>query len=101
MDTAITHYTAWLTAEPSALDGDCMDITVVQDELIGGDPAEDHAWISRGPSLFHAVTSVDAVDGDPDDAIREAEELLWEAGWRVVGEWGVTLSAYAVTVARV
>lgn len=101
MDTAITHYTAWLTTDRSALDGDCMDIEVIQDELLSDDPTDETAWTPTGTSHFHAVTSVDAADGDIDDAIKEAEKLLWDAGWRIVGKWDVTPNAYTVTVARI
>lgn len=95
MGTA-AHYTAWITTDRSALDGDCMDLEVVQDELLGDDPTDESARFR-----FYAVTSVDARDGDIDDAIREAEELLRDAGWRVVGEWNATPGAYTATVARV
>jgi hypothetical protein len=72
-----------------------MDDTVLEDELLGEDPADHAAWTtdSSKPIAFHAVTTVDARDGDDADGVTQAEELLRAAGWRTVGQWDVTTSA--------
>jgi hypothetical protein len=95
-----THFTAWLVNDPSALDADACDVTVIEDELIGGDPEDDGDWSSHGEEQFRAVTTVDARDGDIQDAIKEAEALLAAAGWSIVGEWDSADNAYTVTVER-
>jgi hypothetical protein len=97
-----THFTAWLVNDTSCLDQDCMDITVLEDWLIGGDAEDDGNWSTdsgKAPA-FYAVTSVNAKDGDIDDAITEADDLMTAAGWRVVGEWDAVDNAYIVTVER-
>ncbi|MGP4114644.1 hypothetical protein ACTWP5_27510 [Streptomyces sp. 4N509B] len=94
------HFTAWLVNDRSALETDYMDVTVIEDELIGGDPEDETAWASHGDQQFHAVTTVDARDGDAEDGIREAVDLLDDAGWRVVGKWEATPNAYTATVER-
>lgn len=96
----VTHFTAWLANDPSALETDCVDISIIEDELIGGDPENDSDWASQGGVKFHAVTSVNAEDGDIDDAQTEAEALMDAAGWRIVGNWDATDNAYIVTVER-
>jgi hypothetical protein len=98
----VTHFTAWLVNDASCLDQPCMDVTVLEDELLGEDPADHAAWTtdSSKPIAFHAVTTVDARDGDDADGVTQAEELLRAAGWRTVGQWDVTTSAYVVTVER-
>lgn len=96
----IDHFTAWLVNDASALETACMNITVLQDELISADPEDERAWASTTEQAFHAVTTVDAKDGDIDVAQAEAKELLSAAGWRIVGDWDTTPNAYTVTVAR-
>jgi hypothetical protein len=95
-----THFTAWLVNDTSCLDQPCMDVTVLEDDLIGEDPEDRGAWSSNGNTHFYAVTTVDARDGDDADGVTQAEELLRAAGWRTVGQWDVTTSAYVVTVER-
>jgi hypothetical protein len=95
-----THFTAWLVNDASCLETPFMDVTVIEDELIGDDPADERAWASNGDPLFHAVTTVDAEDGDIDTAQYEATDLLSAAGWQTVGNWDVVDNAYIVTVAR-
>jgi hypothetical protein len=97
-----THFTAWLVNDTSCLDQGCMDITVMEDTLIGGDPDSDRDWscdATKEPE-FYAVTTVDARDGDVKDAMDEAEDLMGMKGWRVVGKWDAVDNAYIVTVAR-
>jgi hypothetical protein len=97
-----THFTAWLVNDTSCLDQGCMDISIWEDELIGGDPDNDRDWACDAgkPRAFYAVTTVDARDGDVKAAMDEAEELMGAAGWRTVGKWDATSNAYIVTVAR-
>ncbi|MGW8851571.1 hypothetical protein ACWGNE_27805 [Streptomyces xiamenensis] len=95
-----THFTAWLVNDLSALETEFIDITVIEDELIGGNPEREDDWASQGDQVFHAVTSVSAEDGDIDDAKSEARHLIETAGWRIAGEWRVTSNAYLVTVER-
>lgn len=73
-------FVAWLTTDPTCLDQDNADVVVLRDE-------KDVAPGETNEPLFSAVTSVPAKDGDHDDAIREAESLLADAGWRVTGDW--------------
>ncbi|KIF07514.1 hypothetical protein PL81_01505 [Streptomyces sp. RSD-27] len=96
----VTHFTAWLVNDASALDTACIDITIIEDELIGGDPENERDWASNGQVKFHAVTSIKAKDGDISDAQTEAEHLMDSAGWRIVGDWDATDNAYIVTVER-
>lgn len=96
----VTHFTAWLVTDLSALETDRIDISIIEDELIGGDPENDGDWASQGDVTFHAVTTVSAEDGDIDDAQTEAEALMEAAGWRIIGKWDATDNAYIVTVER-
>ncbi|MFD5678220.1 hypothetical protein [Streptomyces sp. NPDC127040] len=96
----VTHFTAWLVNDPSALETDCVDIAIIEDELIGGNPENDGDWASQGDVQFHAVTTVSAKDGDISAAQTEAEALMEDAGWRIVGTWDATDNAYIVTVER-
>lgn len=94
------HFTAWMVNDPSALDQPCMDVTVLEDQLIGADPADDGAWItdSSKPTAFYAITTVDAREGDGSDGCSEAEDLMAAAGWRLAGKWEATPNACIVTV---
>lgn len=94
------HFTAWLVNDSSALDGPCIDVTILPDELIGADSDDERAWSSSGEPVFYAVTTVDAREGDVEDAIDEAERLMDAAGWRTVGKWDAVDNAYTVTVER-
>ncbi|MFE3609754.1 hypothetical protein [Streptomyces goshikiensis] len=98
-----THFTAWLVNAPSCLDQGCMDVTVLQDRLIGGDPGNDEDWVtdSSKPQAFYSVTTVDAREGTAADGIGEAEKLMGRAGWKVTGEWEALPNTYIATVQRV
>lgn len=98
-----THYTVWMTSDPHCLDQGCMDVTILEDQLIGGEPEDEGAWAtdSSKESPFHAVTTVDAREGDWVDAVDEAEDLLRDAGWRVTSSWDSTDHAHTATVERV
>jgi hypothetical protein len=98
----VRHFTAWLVNDPSALDQACMDVTILEDQLIGANPEDDAAWStdSSKPTALYAVTTVDARDGDAEDGCDEAEDLMREAGWRTVGAWEAVDNAYIVTVER-
>lgn len=93
------HYTAWLTTDPSCLDQGCADVVVLADEL-RGESDDRNAWSSTGDPLFSAVTTVDARDGDYQDAEREAEDLLTAAGWKVDGAWVAVPTGATATVTR-
>jgi hypothetical protein len=97
-----THFTAWLVNDTSCLDQDCMDITVLQDVLIGGDPDDDGNWATDTgkPQAFYAVTTVNAQDGDAKDGVDQAELLMGQAGWRLTGQWGAVPNAYIATVKK-
>jgi hypothetical protein len=97
-----THFTAWLVNDPSCLDQARCDITILQDQLIGADPDDERSWSTdtSKPQPFYAVTTVDAEDGDIDQALREAEALMSEAGWRLAGDWDAAPNAYTTTVER-
>lgn len=102
MSNSPRHFTAWLVNDPSCLDQGCMDITIWEDALIGGDPERDGDWAtdSTKDQSFYAVTTVDARDGDVQDAMDEAATLMGAAGWHTVGKWDAVDNAYIVTVAR-
>ncbi|GAX57262.1 hypothetical protein [Streptomyces olivochromogenes] len=101
---ALTHFTAWLVNDTSALDQPCMDVTVIEDQAISYKQDEEGnetpVWASQGDQKFYAVTTVDARDGDIDDAQTETEALLAASGWKTVGDWDVTDNAYIVTVEK-
>lgn len=98
--TLPTHFTAWLVNDRSALDGDFMDITILEDELRGEDPEDEGAWSSTSNQVFYATTSVRVDDGDIDDARAEARKLIEDASWEIAGDWDITDNAYIVTVER-
>ncbi len=99
----MTHFSAWLTTDLSALAGRNADITVLPDEIAGYRDEDEQVpeWMSTGDPVFHAETVCDAVEGDIADAMGQAEELLAEAGWRPVGDWSAIDSGMIVTVEKV
>lgn len=99
-DTIPTHYTAWLTNNPAALDQPNMDIAVLEDDLVGDPDDGDTAWVCMGNDpVFYAVTdmSVDDYTGDP---CARAANILCAAGWSRVGEWTSVDTGYIATVTR-
>lgn len=94
------HFTAWLVNDTSCLDQDNCDITIIEDQLIAGDPEDDRNWATDSckPPAFYATTSVNAKGGDIDAALTEARELMAAAGWQPVGAWQAADTAYIVTV---
>jgi hypothetical protein len=100
--TTRRHFTAWMATGSSVLDQPCMDVTIIEDELLGADPDNETHWSddTSKPQPFYAVTTVNAKDGDAQDGINEAEALMRAAGWRVAGQWRDTSSAYVATVER-
>lgn len=99
----IRHFTAWLVNDSTCLSGDVMDITVLEDMLIGGDPDDDGCWATdtSKKTPFYAETSVSVYDGEVAEAQDEARHLLESAGWRIEGQWQATPNAYTVPVERV
>jgi hypothetical protein len=99
-----THFTAWLTVDTTCLTGPVCDVAVLQDEAVSyradQDGTESPVWGSTGDPLFHADTTVDAKDGDHDDAIKQAKELLDNAGWTITGDWDTVDTGYIATVER-
>jgi hypothetical protein len=93
------HFTAWLTTDSTCLDQSNADVSVLRDEL-RGEPDDPDAWSSTGDPLFHAITAMDARDGDHDDAKREAEDLLTKKGWTLDGTWAPVPTGYVATVTR-
>lgn len=98
-----THFTAWMVNDTSCLETGCMDITVLEDQFDGADPGKDSDWITDAskPPAFHAVTTVDAREGDAQDGCDQADALMREAGWERAGGWDVVDNAYIATVRRV
>ncbi|MFF0409119.1 hypothetical protein ACFYUY_01620 [Kitasatospora sp. NPDC004745] len=97
-----THFTVWVVNDTSSLGGDNCEVEVKADAphtYYEGDEKR-ISWESTGDPLLQHVTSVDARDGDIDDAIREAEELLEAAGWRIAGRWDAVDTAYIAEVER-
>lgn len=98
----ITHFTAWLVNDATALSGPHMDVTVMQDTLIG-DPEDHDSWVtdtSKG-TPFYAETTVPVDGGRVEDAQDEVRHLLENDGWRIAGEWAATPNAYVVPVERI
>lgn len=95
-----THFTAWLTTTPSALDQDNIDVTVLEDENIGGDGDEANWACQGGEAEYTGVTDVPAEDGNHHKAQREAVDLLRKAGWDTVGSWDGVDTGYIITVTR-
>ncbi len=100
------HFTAWLVNTPSALDQPCMDVTILEDEIIGytevfGEQQPSWSTDSGKAPAFYAITTVDAQDGDDEDGCTEAEDLMSVAGWRTAGKWEAVDTGYIVTVERV
>ncbi|WP_354643913.1 hypothetical protein [Kitasatospora camelliae] len=93
------HFTAWVTTTPSCLAGDNADVVVLADTFAGYRRGKVE-WESGGGEVFTAVTEVDAREGDDADAIRESEELLEAAGWRITGDWEGLDPGYIATVER-
>lgn len=107
MTTTTRHFTAWMVNDPSCLDQPCMDVTVIEDKIDSyrevttlQETEEIPEWVSSGEQMFHAVTTVNAKEGDAEDGISQAVDLLGEAGWRVVGTWEAVANAYLATVER-
>ncbi len=96
------HFTAWMCNDPSCLDTPFMDVTVLEDMLVNGDPEKDSEWSSDStkPVAFFARTTVDAKEGDAQAGIDQAEELMSAAGWRTVGGWDALDTAYVCTVVK-
>lgn len=83
-------FTAWLTTDRSATATDTCDVVVLKD-----DSTDPENW-----EHYHGTTTVDARTGDHDDAIKQAEDLLDDAGWRTVGTWSAVPTGYVITVER-
>ncbi|BFP50049.1 hypothetical protein KCMC57_64170 (plasmid) [Kitasatospora sp. CMC57] len=100
-----THFTAWLVDDRSCLDQDNCDVTVLADDITtvidydgNGFEVEKPEYSSTGAPVFYGITGVDARDGNVDDAIREAEQMLDAAGWVVTGTWEAVGTSYVVEV---
>lgn len=87
------HFYAWITTDTTCLDQGCADVVVLRDEN-DVQPGE------TNEPLFTATTTVNAEDGDHEDAMREAAELLAAAGWRMEGAWEATDTGYIAAVTR-
>lgn len=94
-----THFTAWLSTDRSVLEGDDCDVVILADDASGyrDEDETEPIWSSTGSPLFHALTGI-STDGDPDEIEKRAEELLAEAGWRIVGRWDAVDTGMVVTV---
>lgn len=98
------HFSAWMTYGTGHLSQPLMEVAVWEDKLTGEHPGDERAYspVYDDPAPFRALTTVTAEGGAPEDGRREAERLLSEAGWRVIGEWrDADDMALIVTVARV
>lgn len=101
MTTVTTHFTVWVCNDPSSLEGSNCDVEVKADKpLAYYDDEQRISWESTGDPLLRAVTSVDARDGDIDQALREAKGMLEEAGWEITGKWEALADAYVAEVER-
>ncbi len=89
----MTNFYAWITTDTTCLDQGCADVVVLRDEN-DVQPGE------TNEPLFTATTTVNAKDGDHEDAIREAVDLLESAGWKMNGDWEPITTGYLAGVAR-
>ncbi len=85
----MTHFTAWLTFDPTCLDGDTADVSVLADEA-AGERTDEHGntvteWTSTGDPLFHADTGIHHT-GDRQKIADRAQELLAAEGWDVAAD---------------
>lgn len=95
--TTYTHFTAWITNDPSFLAGDYIDVIVLADKE-GGERNGRPVWVSVGDPLFHADTTV-RPDGSADkEAEEQAKALLEQAGWQVTGDFEGVTTGYIATV---
>ncbi|MGW5353385.1 hypothetical protein ACWERV_23100 [Streptomyces sp. NPDC004031] len=97
MNPDSAHFTAWITKDPQFLETDRMDVLIMEDTVMVPQTTPDgrriQIWETDGNMVFYAVTSVDAREGDVYDAMKEAELLMQQAGWRTVGPWGLVPEA--------
>lgn len=89
----MTSFYAWVTTDPTCLDQGCADVVVLRDE-------NDVRPGETNEPLFTATTTVDAKDGDHEDAIREAVDLLEAGGWTLAGAWDAVPTGYLAAVTR-
>ncbi|WP_405775906.1 hypothetical protein [Streptomyces sp. NBC_01538] len=97
------HFSAWMTYGTGHLSQPHMDVSVWQDKLTGEHPGDERAWSPDydTPAAFSERTTIAAEGGDIEGGKREAERLLNDAGWRVIGEWrDADDMALIVSVAR-
>ena len=100
-----SHYTAFVTTDPTCVDGDYCDLIILTDEILGyrsnenGEDFDQPIWESSGPQVYSAVTAV-RLDEDHDNAIKDATSILNRAGWAVTGPWEAVATGYCATVAR-
>ena len=102
---ANSHFTAWLVDDRSCLDQDNCDVTVLADDITtfidydhDGTEIEKPEYSSTGDPVFYGITGVDARNGDINEAIREAEQMLDDAGWQTSGTWEAVGTSYVVEV---
>ncbi|MFJ2217731.1 hypothetical protein ACIQVO_37100 [Streptomyces sp. NPDC101062] len=95
------HFTAWFTDDLSASDQCVLDI--VKDEIVryeadrSGFTTDEPLWGAKGQPILNIPTAMDASSGRP-DTLRQAEQLLRDAGWETVGDWSDNQSGYTVAV---
>jgi hypothetical protein len=106
-DQMDSHYTVWITTDPTCLDTDgLIDVVVLQDQVVGyrtdDNGVETPEWGSTGDPLFRAKTAVDATRADPWgdslDIRAQAADLLEAAGWDVEGQWNLVPTGAIATV---
>ena len=103
----MSHYTAFVTTDPTCLDGEYCDVVILTDEVMGwhnstdgdGKTTSKPIWESSGPQMYSAPTTV-RTDEDHDDAIKDAVGILATAGWHIVGQWEAIATGYCATVER-
>ena len=97
-----THFTAWLTTDPGALQGDLIDVAVIEDEPISERADGTTVWSSHGGTAdFYAETTITTTYSHADmAAMAEAEALVEGAGWTFVSSWEGCDSGYTATVEK-
>ncbi|WP_326681678.1 hypothetical protein [Streptomyces sp. NBC_01237] len=101
MPASQQHFTAWFTDDPSVSDKCVLDI--FKDEIVGyetglsGFTTDEPVWGAAGRPILNIPTAMDVNSGRR-DTLRQAEQLLRDAGWEAVGGWSDNQSGYTITV---
>lgn len=91
-DEPYTETTAWVAFDRMMLDTNMVAVVVLEHDQFGD-------RTSTLP-LFRGRTNVRYDAGEHEEAIRQAVDLLNEAGWRIAGPWKYTDTGCVAAVAK-